>query len=146
MYQKSTQYLNEVLGDARSKEGLQKYLDNLKKDNDDIALNDYFNFIISSKNLTIADIVKESTLNKDYAYQILNGRKVNPNRMKVLALCIGAHMNYAETQRALEIAHCGVLYPRNPADAIIIYHLNSENWSVIQINLDLEEHGFPIIE
>ena len=55
-------------------------------------------------------------------------------------------MTLKETQRALEIAGKGVLYPRDPADAIIIYNINKENWSVMDINEQLYEHGLPIIE
>ena len=55
-------------------------------------------------------------------------------------------MTLAETQRTLKIAGKGILYPRNPGDAIIIYNINKENWSVMEINEQLFAHGLPIIE
>jgi len=55
-------------------------------------------------------------------------------------------MTLQETQRALEIAQKGVLYPRNPADAIIMFNINNRNRSVMGINQQLYEHGFEIIQ
>lgn len=64
----------------------------------------------------------------------------------MLALCIACHMTLAETQHALAISQNGVLYPRSTFDAIIIFHLNQEDWSVYSINERLHLEGLPIIE
>ena len=93
-----------------------------------------------AKNVIFAD------LSKDYAYQILSGTKTNPGRMKVVAICIGCQLDYTQTQRALEIAEKGVLYPRNAGDAIIIYNINNENWDISKINEQLDEAGQELIQ
>lgn len=146
MFNKSTQYLNNVLNDTKSKAGLNEYLKSLEASDDPDSLSEYFNHIIATKQLVTADIIRESNLSKDYAYQILSGRKDKPTRTKVIALCIGCHMNLQETQRALEISRNGILYARDSADAIVIYHINSEIWSVLKINEALHEQGLPLIE
>lgn len=73
--------------------------------------------------------------------QIINGNKKNPGRNKVLCLCIGAKMNIHETNMALELTNNAALYPQNTKDAIIIKHINKENWSVSDINSELHEYG-----
>lgn len=80
------------------------------------------------------------TLEKHYAYQIINGTKLNPGRDNVLRLCIGAHMNIRKTCRALEIANAAILYPKKTRDAIIIKHINLQDFSVLNINDDLFTH------
>ena len=70
-------------------------------------------------------MIRASLIQRNYAYQILNGTK-NPGRDKVLALCIAAHMNYEETQRALALADLGKLYPRRKKDSIIIFALKQK--------------------
>ena len=75
-----------------------------------------------------------------YAYQIVNGTKANPGRDKILCLCIAARMDINEIRRALEISNCAILYARNTRDAIIIKHINTEDFSVANINDDLYTH------
>ena len=98
------------------------------------------------KGLLLRNVVAESNLEQHYAYQIINGNKQNPSRIKVLALCIACHMTLAETQHALGISQNGILYPRVAFDAIVIYNLNIENWSVYAINEQLHAEGLPVIE
>ena len=92
----------------------------------------------------ISENIKESGL-PDYAYQIVNGTRSNPGREKIICLCIAAHMNITETKRALEIAQAGILYPKNIRDAIIIKHINTDDFSVMNINCDLDKHGLPCL-
>lgn len=146
MYEKPTRELTSMLNDAKNTAELSKYLNELKANKDDMKLSDYLNHMIHEKNLDLAGVVRRSNLSKDYAYPILNGGKTNPSKMKVVAICIGCQMNYAETQRALEIAEKGVLYPRDPGDAIIIYNINKGNWDVLKINEQLEEAGQELIK
>ena len=146
MYDKTTRDLISTLNNAKNTAELNKYLNELKTSKDNLKLSDYFNYMIGEKKLVLADVVSRSNLDKDYAYQILNGIKQNPSRMKVIAVCIGCQLNYTETQRALKIAEKGVLYPRDAGDAIIIYNINSKNWNVTKINEQLEDAGQDLIE
>lgn len=96
------------------------------------------------KSIPLKNAIKESGL-PDYAYQIVNGTRSNPGREKIICLCIAAHMNITETKRALEIAQAGILYPKNIRDAIIIKHINTDDFSVMNINCDLDKHGLPCL-
>ena len=146
MYDKSTEQLNRILGDATNEEELQKYLKELKQSGDALQIQAYFNEILAQKQLSAADVVRNSNLAPAFAYQLLNGTRTNPNRMKIIALCLGCQMTLPETQRALEIAGLRKLYPRDAADAIIIYNINKGNLSVTDINIQLDAAGLPPVE
>lgn len=144
-FEKTTEELNTILGESRKEKSLEEYLRSLEEADDDLILSHYLNDILAQKGRELSDVVKESELSRDYVYNIFNGSRKNPDKMKLVGICLGCHMTLKETQRALEIAQKGVLYPRNPADAIIIFNINKENWSVMDINRQLYEHGFEII-
>ncbi|MBR5712887.1 MAG: hypothetical protein IKX54_04755 [Lachnospiraceae bacterium] len=145
-FEKSTEELSSILGKAKKEAALEEYLRSLSEADDEMVLCNYLNDILAQKNRALSEVVKESNLSRDYVYNIFNGNRRNPEKMKLIGICLGCHMTLRETQRALEIAQKGVLYPRNPADAIIIYNINNGNWSVMEINQQLYEHGFEIIQ
>ena len=145
-FNKTTKELSDILGKAGKEAALTQYLEDLKKDNDSPALSTYLNEILAQKQLTVSALVRNSGLRKEYVYNIFGGNRSNPSRSKMICICLGCHMTLVETQRALEIAGTGVLYPRRPEDAVIIYNINRENWSVVDINIQLDERGLPLIE
>ena len=145
-FEKSTKELQEILSEAGRKTALEDYLKGLNEAGGVPALCDYLNETIARKGLALNDVVRDSGLSSGYVYNIFNGSRTNPQKRKLIGICIGCHMTFAETQRTLEIAGKGVLYPRDPADAIIIYNINRGNWSVIDINEQLFEHGLEVIE
>lgn len=144
-FEKSTEELDRILSRVGREEALEKYLQDLEEAGDDLILSHYLNDILAQKGRELSEVVRESELSGDYVYNIFNGSRKNPDKMKLVGICLGCHMTLKETQRALEIAQKGALYPRNPADAIIIFNINEENWSVMDINRQLYEHGFAII-
>ena len=135
---KRTSGLLGQLGNIKNDEEFEKY----------ISENTFNNYSDDKNNaLTFSayyNSIKESGL-PDYAYQIVNGTRNNPGREKIICLCIAAHMNITETKRALEIAQAGILYPKNIRDAIIIKHINTDDFSVMNINCDLDKHGLPCL-
>ena len=142
----STDDLYRVLNQIDSPEKLNEYLASLQREEHLLSLSNYLNSIMHEKGLLLRNVVAESNLEQHYAYQIINGNKQNPSRIKVLALCIACHMTLSETQHALGISQNGILYPRVAFDAIVIYNLNIENWSVYAINEQLHAEGLPVIE
>ena len=146
MYDKSTEELDEILGRASGEKGLREYLESLGKSGDDLTIQGYFNYIIAKKQLDTAEVVRASNLAAVYAYQILNGTKTHPARMKIVALCLGCRLTLPETQRALEIAGHRKLYPRDAADAVIIFNINKGNCSVDDINMQLNDRELELIE
>ena len=146
MPERTTEDLYRVLNQIRSTDKLNEYLAELRREEHSLSLSNYLNTKMHQKGLLLRNVVAESNLEQHYAYQIINGNKQNPSRVKVLALCIACHMTLAETQHALGITKNGILYPRVSFDAIIIYNLNLANWSVCAINEQLHAEGLPLIE
>lgn len=146
MRNKSTDDLLKTLISLQNEQELGEYLAALKSEQKDITLSNYINNFICEKKLELKDVVTNSGLEPHYAYQIINGNKPNPSRIKVIALCLACHMTLPEAQRALEISKNGCLYPRDLSDAIIIYNINCENWSVLSVNEQLHAEALPLIE
>lgn len=105
----------------------------------------FLNKVIKEKNLKKSDIIKKSNLDKTYAYQIIDGKKPNPSRNKLLMLAVGMGLSFEETQILLKLSKQSPLYPRDPRDSAIIFSIKHEA-DIIQINEQLEEHGLDILE
>lgn len=84
-------------------------------------LSNYLNELVAKKNLVIADIVRDSGLEKAYVYQIFDGKRKNPSRDKMIAISFGMNLNEEETQRMLKLAGHSELYPRVARDAAILF-------------------------
>lgn len=84
-------------------------------------LSNYLNELVAKKNLVIADVVKDSGLEKAYVYQIFDGKRKNPSRDKMIAIAFGMHLNEEETQRMLKLTGHSELYPRVARDAAILF-------------------------
>lgn len=139
----TTDVLLKILHSTHSVSELNKYTENFSEQKDNLSLSEYFSTYLRLHDIRESDLIRASQIQRNYAYQILNGTK-NPGRDKVLALCLAAQMNYEETQRALMLADLGKLYPRRKRDSIIIFALNQE-LSVQQTNeLLFEENETPL--
>lgn len=125
-----------------SKNDFSKYISELEKAPN---IQIFFERYIKHSGISKAEIVNNSGLSRSYAYEILNGVKTNPSRDHLIALCLAAHMNIKITQYALKIGGMGELYAKVPRDAAIILHINQEKWSVVDLNIFLEENDLEIL-
>lgn len=108
-------------------------------------LADYLNrYIASHPNLSVPQIIKDSLLNRNYAYQILNGQRKNPSRNHLIPLCMAMHMDLDETNRALKIGKSGTLYSKEKRDALIILCIHQKQYDLMKVNELLYEHGFDL--
>lgn len=103
------------------------------------SLSQMIEFFMNQKGLKKADVVKRSMLG-NYAYSILNGNRTSPERDKLIMLCFGLRLNFAEANRLLKMSSNGELYIRNPRDSVLIFALD-RGQSVIDANNKLEELG-----
>ena len=104
----------------------------------------YFKEFMKKEGLSKTNLVRGSGLDRTYAYQILNGLR-HPSKDKMLALCIAGRMTLKEVQRTLKIGQTGILYPKDPRDAVIILCINNKIYSIDEINNILVQKGFEII-
>ena len=125
-----------------SKKDFSDYLFQLKQAP---SLYDFFNLYMKKHHLSMAEIIKNSLIARNYGYEILNGKKKKPSRDHLLALCIGAHMNLEYTQHALRIAKSGELYSKVSRDAAIMLMINQKEWNILKINEFLIQHDLKPI-
>lgn len=130
----------ELENELSSSTDIKKYLSANEEERKDLTLSEYLNELLTVKKLNKAEVIKNSLLEKTYAYHIFAGRKKNPSRKKALALALAMKLSRKETQHLLYYAGCRELYVRNPWDSIIFYGLE-HGYSVMDTNLLLEKVG-----
>jgi len=140
----TTQELLKILHATRNTSELQEYTEKLASNSGFHSFSEYLCYILREKKIAESELIRDSQIQRTYAYQILNGTK-NPGRDKVIALCLAAHMNLEETQRALILANLGQLYPRRHRDSILIFALE-QCLDVQQTNELLFEENEDILE
>ncbi len=116
---KKTDDLLLIIKQAENEGDLKRYI----SDTTEYAgrsFTEYFEALLEERNISKADMVKRSGIERTYTYQLLNGTRV-PGRDNLLRLCIGAQLTLEETTRCLEMLSLGILYAKNARDAVIIY-------------------------
>ena len=132
------QELNEI---SKGQKSYTTFLNDRKNENNYQTLKDYMDdYFFAHPDITPAVITRDSNLSKNYVYPICNGKK-SPTKYKLVAFCIGAHMNLKETQKALTLAGCSQLHPKIPVDSGIILCINQEYKNVTDISLFLDKNG-----
>lgn len=106
---------------------------------------EYLDMLRQEKGLSKNVIIKRSNMDRNYAYQILNGTKSNPSRDKILMLAIGMELSLNETRKLLKVSELSDLYVRNPRDSIIMFCIDKHD-SVIATNECLQSFGVDILE
>lgn len=101
--------------------------------------------LLKEKHLKKSDVVRNSTLDRKYVYDILSGRRKKPARDKLLALCLSMQLTIEETQRLLNTVEYPILYTKVERDCIILYALE-KHLSVLKTNEMLDEKGYVILE
>lgn len=96
------------------------------------------------KQCTKKDVIRRSSLNRAYVYQIFSGLKM-PSRDKVIALAFGFDMDLAETDRLLKQAGYRELYARDRRDALLISAISHKK-SIMDANELLFDHEIECLE
>ena len=112
----------------------------------DLNLHEYLNSIIVERNIKISELMKNSCINRNYGYNLLNGKRRNPGRDKVLALCVAMKLTAKETQELLMVAKAGGLYFRSERDVRIATALNGKIGDVLRLNILLESKGLDPLD
>ena len=131
----------ELENELLKTEQLEDFFDANQDNFRDFDLSKYLNWLIEEKNLSKAEVIRQSALDYVYAYHIFSGRKKKPARNKIISLALAMNLSLAETQRLLYYAEVEKLYVRNEWDSVIIFALE-KNLSVSQTNDLLNEFGF----
>lgn len=106
---------------------------------------EYLDMLLSEKGLQKNEVIARSNLDRNYAYQIFNGRKTNPSRDKMIMLSIGMGLTLEETRKLLKVSGLPDLYVRCPRDSIVMFCLEQKK-DLIETNEELSSYGVDILE
>lgn len=103
---------------------------------------EYLMYLISSRNLTNAEVYKRAIVTKQLFSKIKLNPDYHPDKATAMRLCVGAKLNLDETKDLL--ARAGyALSPCDKRDIIFSFFIENEVFDMIEIDIALEEHGLP---
>ncbi len=131
--------------DARMRKArdIDEYLDENQEYMLNQSLREHLNALLVQKGLLVADVARESQLDRKYVYQIFDGKK-RPSRDKLIAIAFGLGLDEDETQRMLKVSGNKELYVRNKRDAVILFALQRKK-TLMETNDLLDDHGMTAL-
>ena len=133
----------DLWSDEESALGLEKKLNERLAHKAD-TFSEYLLYLIASKNMTNVEVYKRACLTKQYFHKLNKNKNFHPEKSKALLLCVGAKLNLDETKDLL--ARAGyALSPADLTDIIFSFFIEHKHYDVIDIDIQLEEHGLPCI-
>ena len=91
-----------------------------------------------------AEVWKRAIVDKKIFSKIKNNVNYHPNKLTALCLCVGAKLNLDESKDLL--ARAGyALSPCDKTDIIFSYFIENEIYDMIELDIQLEEHGLQKI-
>lgn len=104
----------------------------------------YLMYLIRNKNMENAEVYKRAIVDKKIFSKIKNNINYHPQKLTALCLCVGAKLNLDESKDLL--ARAGyALSPCDKTDIIFSYFIENEIYDMIELDIQLEEHGLPCI-
>ena len=105
---------------------------------------EYLLYLIRKNGLDNADVYKRASVDKKVFSKIKNNPDYHPKKLTALCLCVGAKLNIDETRDLL--ARAGyALSPCDKTDIIFSYFIERRIYDMIELDIQLEEHGLPCI-
>ena len=105
---------------------------------------EYLLYLISEKGMENAEVYKRAIVDKKVFSKIKNNPDYHPQKLTALCLCIGAKLNLDESRDLLSRAGYA-LSPCDKTDIIFSYFIEHEIYDMIELDIQLEEHGLPCI-
>ena len=104
------------------------------------SFSEYLLYLIEEKGMTNADVYKRALVDKKTFSKIKNHAEYHPQKMTAMCLCMGAKLNLDETRDLL--ARAGyALSPCDKTDIIFSYFIENQIYDMIELDIQLEEHG-----
>ena len=108
------------------------------------TFSEYLLYLIHDKNMENAEVYKRAIVDKKTFSKIKNNVDYHPQKLTALCLCVGAKLNLDESKDLL--ARAGyALSPCDKTDIIFSYFIENEIYDMIELDIQLEEHGLPCI-
>ena len=104
----------------------------------------YLLYLIQDKKMENSEVYKRAIVDKKTFSKIKNNVNYHPQKITALCLCVGAMLNLDESKDLL--ARAGyALSPCDKTDIIFSYFIENEIYDMIELDIQLEEHGLPCI-
>jgi len=104
------------------------------------TFSEYLLYLIKEKHMTNAEVYKRAIVDKKIFSKIKNNPDYHPQKLTALCLCVGARLNMDETRDLL--ARAGyALSPCDRTDIIFSYFIENGIYDMIELDIQLEEHG-----
>ena len=108
------------------------------------TFSEYLLYLIRDKHMENAEVYKRAIVDKKTFSKIKNHADYHPQKLTALCLCVGAKLNLDESKDLL--ARAGyALSPCDKTDIIFSYFIENEIYDMIELDIQLEEHGLPCI-
>jgi len=108
------------------------------------TFSEYLLYLIDTKGMKNVEVYKRAIVDKRYFAKLKKNKDFHPEKIKALCLCVGAKLNLDETKDLL--ARAGyALSPADMTDIIFAFYIEHNHFDVIDIDIQLEEHGLPCI-
>ncbi len=104
----------------------------------------YLMYLIRDKQMENAEVYKRAIVDKKIFSKIKNNVDYHPNKLTALCLCVGAKLNLDESRDLLGRAGYA-LSPCDKTDIIFSYFIENGIYDMIELDIQLEEHGLPCI-
>lgn len=138
---KSTEELLKIL---KHTPDIKTYFSNEQDNVINLSLSEYLQNLCLEKNISRAQCIKQSGLDKGYGYDIFSGAK-HPTRDKLLAICFGFSLSLEEVQSLLKASAYPILYAKDKRDSVIIFALQ-RHCSLMDTNELLLDMELKLIE
>ena len=140
MEQESTSNLIGILKNTNEKDIDQYYKQHIESKSYH-SFTAYMDDLIAKKRLKRQDILARADIPQKYGYKLLSGESRTSNRDKILRICLAMKLTLTETQRSLVLYGMHPLYPKNKRDAFLIIAINTNMYSIYDINERLVSYG-----
>ena len=108
------------------------------------SFSEYLMYLIEEKGKKPVDVYKKAIVDKKVFSKIRNNPDHHPNKMTAMCLCVGAELNLDEARDLL--ARAGyALSPCDKTDVIFSYFLENRIYDMIELDIQLEEHGLKCL-
>ena len=133
---------DQLANELRDAEDVEKFLSENAENLREFTLKEYLHKLFAEKNLTQAQVIRDSQLDEGYAKKIFRGDTAHPARKKILSLALAMNLSPEEADYLLYYAGHNKLYPRNPWDDVIAFALTNrktiDETNKLLTNLELE--------
>ena len=100
--------------------------------------------MIDNKGMEYSDVYSRAMVDRKLFSKIKNNPEYHPQKITVLCLCIGAKLDLIEAKELLSRAGYA-LSPSDITDIIFAFFIENKHYSVIDIDIQLENYGLPCI-